>query len=80
MTEIPRMRTAAEAMKELKKEDPNTALTERALHRMMKTGEIPALKVGSKNLIDLNVLFEYLRNPQSNAASSADYGKIRRIG
>lgn len=79
MTEIPRMRTAREAMEELKNEDPNTAFTERALRRMMKTGEIPVLKIGSKNLIEMNNLYDYIRNPKDTGASSADYGKIRPI-
>lgn len=78
---IPRMRTAPEAIAELQKIDPNTALTLRALRRMMNTGEIPVVNVNSKRLINLDTLFEYLSKPVSEAsASSSDYGKIRRIG
>lgn len=80
MTEIPRMRTAAEAYAELKKTDPNTSLTLRALQGIIKRGEIPVLKIGSKSLIDMNNLYDYIHNPKDTAASSADYGKIRRIG
>ena len=80
MKEIPRMRTAAAAYEELKQTDPNTYLTLRALQGIIKRGEIPVLKIGSKNLIDMNNLYDYIHNPKDTAASSADYGKIRRIG
>lgn len=78
---IPRMRTAPEAIQEIRKADPNTALTLRALRRMMNTGEIPFVNVNSKRLINLDTLFEYLSKPVLEASvSSSDYGKIRRIG
>ena len=79
MREAPIMRTAAEAYAELKRTDPNTCLTLRALQGIIKKGEIPVLKIGSKNLIDMNNLYDYIRDPQSTAASSEDYGKIRPI-
>ena len=40
MTDRPRMRTAPQAIAELKKIDPDTAFTLRALRRMMNNGEI----------------------------------------
>ena len=40
---LPRMRTVPEAMAEIKKADPETALTLRALRRMVKNGEIPVI-------------------------------------
>lgn len=77
---IPRMRTAPEAIAEIKSIDPNTAFTLRALRRMMNTGEIPVVTVNSKRLINLDNLFDYLSKPVSEAsASSDDHGKIRRI-
>ena len=57
MTEVPRMRTAPEAIAELQKIDPNTALTLRALRRMMTMGEIPVVNINSKRLINLDNLF-----------------------
>lgn len=38
---LPRMRTAPEAIKEIQEIDPRSSLTLTALRRMMKTGEIP---------------------------------------
>lgn len=76
---IPRMRTAPEAIAELKKADPETAFTLRALRRMMKTGEIPVVKVESKQLINLDTLFDYLSTAVKNPTSSEESGRIRRI-
>lgn len=76
---IPRMRTAPEAIAELKKADPETAFTLRALRRMMKTGEIPVVKVESKRLVNLDTLFKYLGTAVANPASSEASGRVRRI-
>ena len=60
-----RMRTIAEAIQEVKKADPQTAFTQTALRRMIKTGELPSFKAGTKYLVNLDVLFDYLNNPVS---------------
>lgn len=80
MSEVPKMRTLPEAIKELQKIDPETSFTLRALRRAVNNGEIPVTHVGSGVLINFNMLLEYLYNGNSSAASSAEYGKIRRIG
>lgn len=76
---IPRMRTAPEAIAELKKVDPDTSMTLTALRRMINTGEIPCITVNSKRLINLDTLFDYLQNPACGAADGNEYGKIRRV-
>jgi fatty acid-binding protein DegV len=57
-----RMRTITEAIKAIREADPQTAFTETALRRMIKRGEIPSVKSGCKNLVNLDVLFDYLNN------------------
>lgn len=76
----PRMRTAPEAIAEIKAVDPKTALTERALRRMINSGELPSVSIGSKKLVNLDILFEYLNGESSAFASSSMPTKIRRIG
>lgn len=56
-----RLRTLPEAIKEVKRLDPDTALTLTALRRMVKNGEIPYVAVASKRLICLDVLIEKLQ-------------------
>ena len=78
----PRMRTAEQAVEELKRVDPETALTVRAVRRMISTGEIPHIKVGSKFLIDFDGLCSYLSggNQTVSTQSTEDRsGNIRRI-
>lgn len=57
---IPRMRTIDNAYAEIKKLDPNTDFTKRALRRMVSQKEIPTTEVGNKNLINLDLLIAKL--------------------
>lgn len=59
-TNIPRMRTIDNAYAEIKMLDPKTDFTKRALQRMIVNKEIPTVKVGNKNLINLDLLLEIL--------------------
>ena len=76
---LPRMRTAPEAIKEIQEIDPKSSLTLTALRRMMKTGEIPVTYINTKRLVNLDLLIEYLYKDNTELASSTEYGKIRRI-
>jgi len=60
---VPRMRTLPEAFAELKKADPYTAYTLRALRAAVNKGEIPVVRVGNKRLVNLDKLFEVLNSP-----------------
>ena len=57
---IPRMRTKDNAYAEIKRLDPDTDFTKRALQRMIANKEIPTVRVGNKNLINLDLLIEKL--------------------
>lgn len=57
---MPRMRTIQEAAKELRKSDPNTALTPYAIRQMVLKGEIPCVCAGKKRLINMDILEAYL--------------------
>ncbi len=63
----PRMRTIPKAYEEVKRADPNTSLTLRALRRMVNSGEIPCVMVGTKRLIDLDLLFDFLSGYNNSA-------------
>lgn len=52
------MRTIPKAYAELKKIDPETDFTLRALRRMVKNDEIPCINVANKKLINLDILLE----------------------
>ena len=80
MDNVPIMRTLPEAFAELKKADPNTSYTLRALRSAVKKGEIPSIKVGNKNLINLHNLYKSLNMP-SEMIKTANEGvnKIRSL-
>lgn len=54
------MRGIKQAIEEIKQADPYTALTEKALRRLILTKEIPSVKIGAKYLINMDVLNNYL--------------------
>lgn len=58
---LPKMRTPHNAIKELQQADPKTELTERALRRLILTGEIPSVRIGNKYLVNMETLFDYLK-------------------
>lgn len=55
-----RIRTLPQAIEEIKKNDPNTALTYNALRTWVNRGILPAVKAGHTYLIDLDVLEAFL--------------------
>ena len=58
--EIPRMRSIPKAYEEIRKIDPDTDFTLRALRRMVNTGELPTVKINSKKLVNLDLLIDKL--------------------
>ena len=57
---VPRLRTLPQAFEELKREDPDTAMTMRALRHMVETGEIPTISIYSKKLVNMDLLYEHI--------------------
>lgn len=59
-----RMRTLTEAVTAIRAADPETALTRSALRRLVVTGAVPSVRVGTKYLLDLDALDAYLAGEQ----------------
>lgn len=76
---LPRMRTIKEAVAEFKAADPNTAMNENYLRRMILTKKIPAVVAGAKYLVNMEVLEETLSRPQEEPSKPIEYGTIRKI-
>lgn len=55
-----RIRTISSAFKEIKENDPDTAVTEYRIRQLVIDGVIPSTKSGTKYLIDLDKLQSYL--------------------
>lgn len=76
-----RMRTIDEAIKYVLEHDPETALTKTALRRLVVTGVIPSVRIGTKYLVGLENLELYLSGglPTTNNSEQPPSGVIRRI-
>lgn len=57
---IPRMRTAPGTLEIIKAQDPETAVTEHYIRRLIRTGAIPHVDVGRKKLVNVDQLLSYL--------------------
>lgn len=55
-----RMRTIDKALEEIKKADPDTAITKYAIRQLVISHEIPSITRGNKYLINLDALLAYL--------------------
>lgn len=55
-----RIRTIQSAYREIKASDPDTAVTEYTIRKLVVDGVIPSTKSGTKYLIDLDRLQKYL--------------------
>ncbi len=51
-----RIRTIDQAYDEIKKQDPQTAISRYLVRQMVKQGMVPSLPSGNKRLVDVDVL------------------------
>ena len=75
-----RIRTINLAAEELRKLDPNTALSAAAIRRLVKTGQLPYIQAGNRCYLDFDSLLAYLDNltvPEQHPP--AYYRGIRRV-
>lgn len=59
-TGIPRMRTAAKIVAEIKAADPDTEVTEYYIRQMAKNGSVPVVWAGNKALMNLDDVLSLL--------------------
>lgn len=78
---IPRMRTPAKIVAELKALDPDSEVTEYYIRQIVKAGTVPVVWAGNKALINLDDVLELLRLGTSRPpkAEPCTAGGIRRI-
>lgn len=76
-----KMRIIKDIYEEIKRTDPDTAITMCGLRRMVQTGVIPSVQVGRKRLINADTVMDYLNNNTITSESKQEeYGVIRRVG
>ena len=57
-----RMRTAKSLLREIQTQDPDTEITLHYLRKLIASGAIPVVHVGRKNLVDMDLVLDYLSN------------------
>lgn len=77
---IPRMRTAAKIVAELKAMDPNSEVSEHYIRQLVKKGVVPVTWAGSKALINLDDVLALLRGGTiRDREERVSVGGIRRV-
>ncbi len=79
---IPRMRTPAEAIREIKREDPESGITEHFIRKLARDGKISSVMAGRKLLVNLDSALAYLMGdtmPTPDKSPQEGYGEIRKI-
>lgn len=79
---FPRMRTIAEAVSEIRAQDPQTAVTAYRVRQLILCGILPSVRAGNKYLVNLDLLLEYLNEPTADKFRQAETKEeigIRRI-
>lgn len=78
---FPTMRTIDQTAAYIREKDPDTAFTKTALRRLIVSGEIPSRKVGTKYLVSLETVTEYLTGVAGDSATEEhrQTGKIRPV-
>lgn len=77
---IPRMRTAANIVAEIKALDPETEVTEYWVRQLTKSGVVPVVWAGRKALVNLDEVLALLSVGTAQKPSEPDtVGGIRRV-
>lgn len=79
-TSIPRMRTTAKIVAEIKAIDPGTEVTEYCIRQLVKAGAVPVVWAGNKALINLDDVISLLYQGTDRAEPEpCPAGGIRRV-
>ncbi|MBM6680059.1 hypothetical protein [Pseudoflavonifractor capillosus] len=77
---IPRMRTAAKIVAELKALDPGCEVTEYYIRQLIREGTLPVVWAGHKALVNLDDVIDLLqRGTQRPEEELETVGEIRRL-
>ena len=71
-----RMRFPAEALAEMKRDDPGTPVTLHLIRSLLADGKIPYVLIGRRRLLNYDALLEYLANPPQIEETT---GRIRAV-
>ena len=74
-------RTLNEAFSDIQRIDPGTAITKTALRRLVTTGQIPSVRIGTKYLVCLEDIFAHFSGGNKTPIhATGETGGVRRLG
>lgn len=78
---VPRMRTAAKIVAEIRAMDPGSDVSEHYIRQLVRAGAVPVVWAGTKALINLDDVLELLNagTARPKAETAPIVGGIRRI-
>lgn len=59
---VDRIRTIDTAYEEIRKNDPDTAISRNHIRQIVRDGTIPSIRTGNKYLVSMQVLEEYIKS------------------
>jgi len=74
-----RMRTIKECINLIKSDDPQSCFTERTLRTKIISGEFPSVRIGTKYLVNYDLLLSILNNPNQPEHLPIPKNSIRPI-
>lgn len=74
--QLPKMRTAEGVVAALRAEDPDTAVSVHMVRRLVNSGAVPFVASGTRKLVSVDAVCEYLASGQAEAAPVT--GRIRK--
>ncbi len=78
---IPRMRTAAKVVEEIRALDPGSELSLNYVRRIIRLGAVPVVECGRKKLVNVDDVIALLENgcDLDELEAQQKYGQIRRV-
>ena len=63
-----RIRTARQAYEEIKRNDPESCISESQIRDILRSGDIPIIRRGNRKYVNMDVLEAYFNDPTTLSA------------
>lgn len=69
---IPQMRTAEQVFNYIKEQDPNTAISQRYIRKLIHERRVPVTSVGPRKLVDLTAILTFIARGDPSVELNTD--------
>ncbi len=74
-----RMRTIAEVTSFFQSEDPQTAITKSMIRRLVVSGALPSVRIGTKYLVSIEAVECFLKGEEPHQVAEEPRGVVRKV-